>query len=108
MKLLSALILVCLMNSAIARDCKVYGISDSPQKLTCQFGAETVRLSCQEGTYYLNQSKVNLAFHLEVEDGAVPLVFRTSDFELTVIIQSKVDIQAELVRGRLTRNGQCF
>lgn len=108
MKLLSTLILVCLMTPALARDCKVYGISDSPQKLTCQFGAETIRLSCQKGTYFLNQSKVNLAFHMEVEDGAVPLIFRASDLELTVIMQSKIDIQAELVRGRLIRNGQCF
>jgi len=108
MKLLSAFILVCLMNPALARDCKVYGISDSPQKITCQFGTETIHLSCKQGTYFLNQSKVNVAFHMEVEDGAVPLVFRASNLELTVVMQSKVDIQAELVRGRLSRNGQCF
>jgi uncharacterized beta-barrel protein YwiB (DUF1934 family) len=106
--LLLPLILVCLMVPVFARECQVDGISDSPQKLTCQFQDEKIALTCQRGTYFLNQARVTLAYHLEVEEGAVPLVFKTSESELTVLLRSKVDIVAELTTGRSAKFGQCY
>lgn len=49
-----------------------------------------------------------MAYHLEVEEGPTPLVFKTKDSELTVVIQSKADILAELVRNRTHMNGTCL
>lgn len=86
--------------------CKVYGISDSPQKLTCQFPEMEVRLSCRWNTYYLNSEKVNLAFHMEVEEGAVPLVFKTkSGVTLTVLPEDQ--ILAEYTDGKVWAEGTC-
>lgn len=94
--------------SLSAKECEVYGISDSPQKLNCSFKSMKVALTCRSGQYYLNSSKVTQAFHLEVEDGPVPLVFKARDMTLTAIIQAKVDIEAELTRPGRTDTGTCF
>lgn len=96
------------MTNAFARECEVYGISDSPQKLSCTFKNQKLELTCKNGTYYLNKSKVSMAYHLEVEDGPVPLVFRAPDMQLTVVIESKVDIEAELEKGRTSILGTCL
>lgn len=101
-------ILVSLMMNAEARECSVYGISDSPQKLNCTFRGFKLALRCNGGTYFLNTSKVKVAYHLEVEDGPVPLVFKSADMELTVEIQDKIDIKAELVKNNRTLRGTCL
>lgn len=95
------------MSEAFAADCKVYGISDSPQKLNCTFKNLNLGLTCKEGQYYLNTSRVSVAFHMEVEDGPVPLVFRAPDMELTVMINTPTNIDAELVRSGTTITGTC-
>jgi hypothetical protein len=91
-----------------AAPCEVYGISDSPQKLSCEISKEKWSLTCEKGTYYLNEQKVLTAFHFEIEEGPVPLVFKTKNSQLTVIINSKNDISAELQKDKLIRNGNCF
>jgi hypothetical protein len=99
---------VSFMAHAESRACKVYGISDSPQKLTCSFKNQEIALRCKDGQYYLNSTKVLSAFHFEVEEGPVPLVFKAHDIQLTVTIDSKVDIQGELEKGGKTHSGSCF
>ncbi len=91
----------------LARPCVVFGISDGPQKLTCLFKALEVRLSCQEGTYFINQDRVASAYHLEVESGPAPLVFKAPGLELVVHLHSKTDIQAELEQGGRVLKGDC-
>lgn len=108
MKTLALLSLIFFSHQTWAKDCQVYGISDSPQKLDCRFGQTKIALRCISGTYFLNNSRVNIAFHMEVEEGPVPLVFKASDKQLTVVIESKIDIQAELeVRNRML-TGTCL
>jgi hypothetical protein len=94
-------------TGAWAKPCEVFGISDSPQKLTCVFRTGAMKLTCQQGTYYLDRARVTSAYHLEVEDGPVPLVFKGASFELVVYVQSKTVILAELERGGLVLKGQC-
>ncbi len=86
--------------------CKVYGISDSPQRLSCSFPKSRVILSCVDGQYLLNKSPVKVAFHMEVESGAVPLVFKASDLVLTVFMESP--IMAELKIAQSVSLGTCF
>lgn len=86
--------------------CKVYGISDSPQKLTCKFPELEVRLTCKLNTYYLNSQKVNLAFHMEVEEGAVPLVFKTNT-GVTLTVLPEAQILAEYNDGKVQMEGTC-
>lgn len=88
-----------------ARFCKVYGISDSPQKLSCRFPDRQVLLSCQDGKYFLNQSPVTVAFHLEVESGTVPLVFKSSDMTMTVLLNDP--IEADLALNKAEVRGSC-
>lgn len=108
MKLAILIISVFLMTAAFARDCEVFGISNGPQKLHCTFKTFHLALRCKGGTYYLNSSKVTSAYHLEVEYGAVPLVFKARDMKLTVVMD-KVGAQAELLRtGRSGIIGSCL
>jgi hypothetical protein len=102
------ILLLVLPQAAFAGACKVYGISDSPQKLNCRFGATDVSLRCRSGNYFLNSSQVQDAFHLEVEgDEPVPLVFSAKDMELTVVIRSKVNVEAELRLASRVLQGSC-
>ena len=105
MKLLILLLPILTSFSAYSRPCAVYGISDSPQRLSCHFPQLTVKLSCQRGTYYLNENKVNLAFHMDVEEGSVPLIFKSSGMTLTVMMGPI--IQAELQMDKTEMNGTC-
>lgn len=91
--------------SAEAQTCEVYGITDSPQKLTCHFSEMDVALRCVSGQYYLNQSPVTVAFHMDVEDGPVPLVFKASDMQLTVLMEDV--IKGELELSKLQLSGTC-
>lgn len=108
MKIACLTILVFLMNSAMAGDCKVYGISDSPQKLNCTFKNQKIALICKGGNYFINTSKVSMAYHLEVEDGPVPLVWKAPEMQLTVVIQSKNEIEAELEMNGKAVVGKCL
>jgi hypothetical protein len=89
-----------------ARSCNVYGISDSPQELICSFPSLTVELNCRRGRYYLNQTPVSVAFHMDVaDDGPSPLIFKTSDMQLTVLMDDI--IQAELAMPKSQVSGTC-
>lgn len=92
---------------AFAAPCKVDGISDSPQKLECSLGKELKHLlSCVNGSYDLDGVKVDRAFHLEVDSGSSPLVFKTSTSTLTVVKQN-LTYAAELESSSGTTLGQC-
>ena len=108
MKYISLLLMLFTLPQVFAAECKVYGISDSPQKLSCTFSAQKIALTCVNGNYFLNSSKVNTAYHLEVESGPTPLVFEAKELEMTVIIDSKIDIKAELVRNGRSLQGTCL
>lgn len=108
MRFLMLMILTLFTAAAFARPCEVYGISDSPQKLTCSFGELKISLRCINGTYFLNSSKVTDAFHLDVEYGSVPLVFEAQDMKMTVVIEPKIDIEADLRRKGKTLSGTCL
>jgi hypothetical protein len=88
-----------------APNCKVYGITDGPQSLSCKLKGKFVKLSCLKGRYYLNGSEVKEAFHMEVEEGTVPLVFKASDMTLTVMMDSP--ISADLVSKDGELSGLC-
>jgi hypothetical protein len=94
------------LGQAQGTRCKVYGITDSPQRLTCQFPAETLRLSCRAGEYFIDEEKVFVAFHYEVESGPVPLVFKTDTRTLVVTMHSSRNIRAEL-ESKNPVNGRC-
>lgn len=88
-----------------AKPCKVYGISDSPQTLNCSFPDRQILLTCQNGKYFLNQTPVTMAFHLEVETGTVPLVFKVEDITMTVLLNDP--IEAGLEMGKAEVKGSC-
>ena len=74
-----------------ATDCRVDGISDSPQEMNCYVHAkklvELLNLNCIDGNYQLHWKNkvypVDTAYHEEVEAGANPLVFRSRSLSLT-------------------------
>jgi hypothetical protein len=95
------------LNSFAAPLCEVYGISDSPQSLTCSFRNELINLTCLNGIYSLGGETVEAAFHLEVEDGPTPLVFRTKSGDLTVTMTSHRKNEAVLSREGKRLSGNC-
>ena len=95
------------MKIALLLLCEVYGISDSPQNFSCRFQREEMNLSCKEGIYQLNDEPVEAAYHLEVEDGTVPLVFKSANSELTVISGKGRRHQATLLRDGKPISGNC-
>lgn len=107
MKVILCLALTLFSLSALARPCEVYGISDSPQRLSCKFENQDLELTCRQGQYRLNQSPVQEAYHMEVEEGPVPLVFKARDKKLTVLIQDENHIEAELQSEKLSFIGTC-
>ncbi len=100
-------LLLCLSLPAFSAPCEVFGISDSPQHLYCSVGGNKIELTCREGVYFIDEEKVEAAFHYEVEDGPTPLVFRTAKSELTVLMKSQTRMDAELERGTRTTRGSC-
>lgn len=106
MKKLFLLSLISL-HSFAAPLCEVYGISDSPQALTCTFQNEKINLTCENGKYILGDETVEAAFHLEVEDGPTPLVFRTRTGEMTVTFTSGRKNEAVLSREGKKLSGNC-
>lgn len=109
MKLLLTIFLSFSSSFTLAQSklCEVYGISDSPQKLDCKLGSEEIKLRCLGGAYFLNGATVNVAYHEEVEDGPVPLVFRTDDTRFSVLIYSPRRIEGELSRSSRQLTGSC-
>lgn len=106
-KLFNALLFLTLSSAVYAAPCEVYGISDSPQKLDCSFDKISLGLRCQNGNYLLDSDRVVNAYHLEVEEGASPLVFKAQDSQLTVTIHSKKNIEAELIKEGRSFTGKC-
>ncbi len=94
-------------NAYAANLCEVYGISDSPQALECTFQREKIGLSCSNGTYILDNESVEMAYHLEVEEGPTPLVFRTKTGELTVTLSTGRNHEAVLSRDGKKLSGNC-
>ena len=93
---------------ALSKPCKVYGISDSPQGLSCTFPQEEkILLTCRQGDYFLGEAKVLNAFHLDVETGSSPLVFKTQKNSLTLIKQ-KADFSAEWESSDNVLSGICL
>ena len=107
MKIIFLTILFFAIENTYAKSCEVYGISDSPQKLNCSFKSMNIRLSCVQGTYFINSSKVSQAFHMEVESGPVPLVFEAPNQQLTVLVHSKRNIRAEVAKSGTVFYGRC-
>jgi len=64
-----------------------------------------MKLSCVQGKYYLNQSPVIEAFHMDVEEGTVPLVFKAKELTLTVMMDSP--ITADLTTKNSELSGLC-
>jgi hypothetical protein len=106
MKWILYTIFYSLVSWAQARPCEVYGISDGPQKLDCSFKKFSLFLRCQNGTYFINRSRVSHAFHFEVEDGPTPLVFKTNDSELVVTMGNR--IEAEFTIDEKKFSGTCL
>ncbi len=92
--------------SALANACKVYGISDSPQSLSCHFRTGELKLSCVNGQYVLGGLNVTQAFHMEVERGSSPLVFQAPDLKLTATKMNRF-FQAELEDRSGISHGTC-
>lgn len=107
MKLLLVILALASSTLASASACKVDGISDSPQGMTCKFKDRLINLTCQKGVYFLNEDLVNVAFHMEVEVGAVPLVFKADAMTLTAVQINKSKYEAELQVGRTSMTGVC-
>ncbi len=101
------LLLFSLSLPVFSAPCKVDGISDSPQHLSCSLRGLTVELTCRGGVYYLDEERVDVAYHMEVEEGPTPLVFHTNKSELTVLMKSDAPMVAELVRKRSKIRGRC-
>ena len=99
---------VCFLLPAYAfgLDCRVDGISDSPQEMNCYIHdnrlVELLNLKCLEGNYHLLWKNkffpVDVAYHEEVESGSSPLVFRSGSLSLTTTsfpLFSKADLSID-------------
>lgn len=105
MRVLNLLFIFLFPALVQAQACQVYGITDSPQTLKCSFPSESVRLRCVKGKYFLDQVPVSMAFHYDVEEGTVPLVFRTP--KRTLVVMMDRPITAELEGSNPPRRGRC-
>lgn len=95
---MNAMIILFILNAvfatlSFAEDCKVSGISDSPQNITCNYRdgwnhKVSLQITCESGTYFSNESVGNAvlektpiltAYHEEVSRGVSPLVFKLGD-----------------------------
>lgn len=102
------LLFLMISMPVLSAPCKVYGISDSPQKLDCSFEKELkIQLNCSHGHYLLGGAPVSNAFHLEVETGSSPLVFKTAKSTLT-LVKEKSFFTAELETSEGTLTGSCL
>ncbi len=98
-----------------ASDCRVDGISDSPQEMNCYIHdnrlVELLNLKCLEGNYHLLWKNkffpVDVAYHEEVVSGASPLVFRSGSLSLTTT-SFPLFSQADLSIDDKEYDGLCF
>lgn len=113
MKFLWAVLVLPL--SVFGNDCKVDGISDSPQKINCYIHVgsqiKTLDVECREGNYQISWDEkiydVDQAYHEEVPKGANPLVFQAHRLSLTTTsyqIYSRADLKIDEDRY----DGLCF
>lgn len=101
--------------SAFATDCKVDGISDSPQGFKCKIrqglSMEKLSLLCLEGTYQIvwkgKALPVSVAYHEEVESGSNPLVFVADGLTL-VTVAHKMHTSGSLNLDGKELKGLCF
>jgi len=97
---MNAVILVFILNlfylsPALADDCKISGISNSPQTISCRFRDQWLtkmegRIYCQNGKYYfgrfdlsgrmLDENHVTAAYHLDTARGPSILAFYVDEF----------------------------
>lgn len=91
--------------ASLVKPCAVYGISDSPQNLSCKFAGVSIRVTCLDGKYFLNESRVKAAYHYEVEEGPTPLVFETAGAKLIVTMDRPVTATYE--QGKAELSGIC-
>jgi hypothetical protein len=99
-----------LFTSLEARsECKVYGISDGPQNLVCDFKGQRVELTCKDSKYFLNNRPVLIAFHYEVENRnePVPLVFKAEGMTLIAILDKNKTQKSELELKNKNIFGNC-
>ncbi len=94
-------------TAAAAGVCRVSGISDSPQAISCRFKETSIELRCDGGKYFINEFPVKAAFHFDVEEGPVPLVFDTESFRLVVEIDTDHRVKAILSSEQETKKGKC-
>jgi hypothetical protein len=93
--LMISLLVSTFCASAASKGCRVDGISDGPQALSCTLSDKShLELSCLNGKYQLkhNQGKpqvIEVAYHLEVEEGNTPMVFRGPEGSLQVVRSPK-------------------
>ena len=86
-------VFIVLPLGAFAKDCRVDGISASPQKISCYLHVgkfiKTLDVECREGNYQIEWEQkvydVNQAYHEEVERGSNPLVFQADRLSLKTI-----------------------
>lgn len=113
MKYLWAFLLVPI--SALALECHVDGITDSPQEMNCyiheQRLIQVMNLKCLKGNYLLkwkNKSfPIDVAYHEEVEFGSAPLVFRSGNLSLTTTL-FPLYYKADLIIDTHKYDGLCF
>lgn len=108
------LLMMLFTVNAMAANCMVDGISDSPQKYNCsikngsQF--EKLKLICQNGIYEINWSgkayPVTVAYHEEVEEGSNPLVFVSDRLTLTTTSYRTYSRATVTVDGK-SMDGRC-
>ena len=108
LKPLWAVIFFSLSFSLFARECAVYGISDSPQSLECAFGSKKLSLRCSDGVYYVGSSRVVTSYHFDVVRGPIPLVFKTASSKLIVHMWPKGDLKAEFFSKGQHHRGSCL
>lgn len=101
--------------NALATNCLVDGISDSPQKYNCLINngshVEKLNLLCRNGNYEINWTgkayPVTVAYHEEVEEGSNPLVFVSDRLTLTTT-SYKVYSRASVTVDGKSMDGRCF
>lgn len=107
--------LLLLPVCAFAQECRVDGISESPQEMNCYIHdkrlIEVMDLKCLNGNYLLrwkNKSfPIEVAFHEEVESGSTPLVFKSGSLLLTTTLFSLYS-KADLLVDKKKYDGLCF
>ena len=108
MQVLIVFLTLFLSQSLLAKPCEVDGISDSPQRLSCQIGGENLLLMCKNGQYFVGDEAVEVAYHEEVEEGPVPLIFKLKTWRLSVLFEkNRILAQSESLSGETLKKGSC-